>query len=191
MKRYIIAALALTVLGGSAAKADTTKLWETDGWTKITTLPSATDIANNYYVFVDNSQDLMLGVAKGSNQNTKWYSLGVYYQTSVESTTADINGKTWTLESNDGGYTMRNLEYSVLCFQTESDAPWKWDTNDVPSPNSWAKINLSYANGSWTIQNAKFGGDNYPLQIWHFGLSKSHLRMKGLSLPSCLAMLRH
>ena len=83
MKRYILAVLALTMLGGSAVKADTTKLLETDGWTKITTLPTATDIANNYYVFVDNSNDLMLGVAKGVHQDTKWYSLGVYYQTSV------------------------------------------------------------------------------------------------------------
>ena len=158
MKRYIIAVLALTVFGGFAAKADTDKLTTADGWTKITTLPTATDIANNYYVFVDNSSDLMLGVAKGGHQDTKWYSLGLYYQTSVEPTSADINGKTWTLETQSDGFTMRNLEYPALVFQTESEGPWKWDTNDVTTPNGWAKINLAYANGYWTIENGHDAG---------------------------------
>lgn len=139
--------------------ADTNKLTAENGWTKITTLPSASDIANNYYVFVDATRDLMLGTAKGVNQNTKWYSLGVYYQTSVEPVSANINGKVWTLESREGGYAMRNLEYSVLMFQTEWEAPWKWDTNDVASPNGWAKINLAYANGSWTIENGHDPGN--------------------------------
>lgn len=168
MKRYIIAALALTVLGGLPAKADTSKLTTADGWTKITTLPSASDIANNYYVFVDNSNDLMLGVAKGNHQATKWYSLGVYYQSSVESTSADINGKTWILETQGSNFAMRNLEYSFLVMQTESAGAWMFDTNDVPSPNIWAEIALSFSNGSWTIQNAKFGGDNY-LGPWDGG----------------------
>lgn len=163
MKRYIIAALALTVLGGFPAKtlADTSKLTIADGWTKITTLPTATDIANNYYVFVDNSNDLMLGVAKGNHQATKWYSLGVYYQSSVESTSVDINGKTWILEAQGSNFAMRNLEFSALVIQTESAGAWMFDTNDVLTPNVWAEIALSYSNGSWTIQNAKYGGNNY------------------------------
>lgn len=167
MKRYIIAVLALTVFGGFAAKADTDKLTTADGWTKITSLPTATDIANNYYVFVDNSNDLMLGVAKGGHQDTKWYSLGLYYQTSVEPTSADINGKTWILETQSNGFAMRNLEYPALVFQTEYDAPWKWDTNDVTTPNGWAKINLAYANGYWTIENGHDAG-NY-IGPWNGG----------------------
>ena len=159
MKQYILAALA--VMGFAVqANADTSKLTTADGWTKITTLPTATDIANNYYVFVDNSNDLMLGIAKGVNQNTQWYSLGVYYQNSVEPTSADMNGKTWILESYDGGYAMRNLEYSVLCFQTEWNASYRWDTNDVQTPNGWAKINLAYLpDGYWTIENAHDAGN--------------------------------
>ena len=169
MKRYILAVLALTVLGGSAAKADTSKLTSADGWTKITTLPTANDIANNYYVFVDNNNDLMLGVAKGVHQDTKWYSLGVYYQTSVEATSADMNGKTWILESYDGGYAMRNLEHSVFCFQTEWGDASRWDTNDVTNPNGWAKINLAYQpNGYWTIQNGYYPNDGY-IGPWEAG----------------------
>ena len=162
MKRYIFAALALSLLGGSAAKADTGKLTATDGWTKITTLPTATDIANNYYVFVDNSNDLMLGVAKGNHQNTKWYSLGVYYQTSVEPTSVDINGKTWILETQGDGFAMRNLEYSVSPFQTEWNDASKFDTNDVyEAPNGWCKISMLFSNNSWTIQNGYYPSSGY------------------------------
>ena len=144
--------VALLAFAGNAM-ADTTKLLAADGWTKITTLPSSSVIGSNYYVFVDTNNDLMLGTGKGVNQNTKWYSLGVYYYTSVEPTTAAMNNMTWTLESYDGGYAMRNLEYSALVFQTEWNAAYKWDTNDVPTPNGWAKINLAYSDGAWTIEN--------------------------------------
>lgn len=154
----IIAAL---IAFASNAWADTNKLTAEDGWTKITTLPSASDIANNYFVFVDATHDLMLGVAKGNHQATKWYSLGLYYQTSVEPTSANINGKTWILEAQGDGFALRNLEFSALCFQTESAGPWMFDTNDVPNPNSWAQVNLIYADGTWTLQNGKNGGSNF------------------------------
>ena len=161
LKSFILAAIALTGFAGNA-NADTSKLLEADGWTKITTLPTATDIANNYYVFVDNSNDLMLGVAKGVNQNTKWYSLGVYYQTSVEPTSADMNGKTWILETQGDGFAMRNLEYSVSPFQTEWNAAWKFDTNDVyETPNGWCKISMLFSDNSWTIQNGYYPSSGY------------------------------
>lgn len=154
MKRHTIALLTLLAFGGLPAKADTSLLTAADGWTRITTLPTAADIANSYYVFVDDSRDLMLGVAKGVHQSTKWYSLGVYYQNSVEPTSADINGKIWILETQDGGFAMRNLEYSALMFQTEWNANYRWDTNDVETPNEWTKINLAYLpEGYWTIEN--------------------------------------
>ena len=96
-KNFIITLVALLAFAGNAW-ADTTKLLEADGWTKITSVPTSTDINNNYYVFVDTNLDLMLGTGKGANQNTKWYSLGVYYYTSVEPTSAEMNNMVWTLE---------------------------------------------------------------------------------------------
>ena len=156
---YTIIAALIAFTGN--AWADTDKLPAADGWTKITTVPTASDISSNYYVFVDDTNDLMLGVAKGNHQATKWYSLGLYYQTSVEPTSASINGKTWILETQGDGFALRNLEYSALCFQTESAGEWMYDTNDVPTTNAWTQINLIYANGSWTLQNGKHGGDNY------------------------------
>lgn len=157
------------VLGSSTSIADTSKLTTADGWTKITTLPTAADIENNYYVFVDNSQDLMLGVGKGVNQNTKWYSLGVYYKASVEPTSAAINGMTWTLESVGSGFAMRNLEYSVSPFQTEWNAAWKFDTNDVyETANEWTEVRFAYSGGAWTIQNGKYPNSGY-LGPWNDG----------------------
>jgi len=148
--------------GGGKISADTTKLLEADGWTKITSLPTSSDIESNYYVFVDNTNDLMLGIAKGVNQNTKWYSLGVFYQSSVEPTSSEMNGKTWILETQGEGFAMRNLEYSVSPFQTEWGAAWKFDTNDVyTTSNDWCKIILTYADGSWTIQNGKYPESGY------------------------------
>ena len=159
-KSFYTIIAALIAFAGNAW-ADTDKLPAADGWTKITTVPTEAEIGSNYYVFVDATRDLMLGVAKGVHQNTKWYSLGLYYLTSVEPTSANINGKTWILETQSDGFALRNLEYSALCFQTESAGAWMFDTNDVSTPNQWAKVNLIYANGIWTIQNGKNGGSNY------------------------------
>lgn len=162
MNRHIFAVLVMSALGVSVAKADTTRLTAEDGWTKITSLPTAADLANNYYVFVDNTNDLMLGVAKGVNQNTKWYSLGVFYQNSVEPTSADINGKTWIVESSGSGYSLRNLEHSAQPMMTEWNAAWKFDTNDVYQPDgNWTVTLWNYANGSWTIQNGKYPDSGY------------------------------
>ena len=160
-KSFFLAVVMLIGFVGNA-KADTDKLLASDGWTKITTLPTSTDIANNYYVFVDNANDLMLGIAKGVNQNTKWYSLGAFYQTSVSPTTSAILSKTWTLETQGNGYALRNLEYSVSPMQTEWESPWKFDTNDIyENSNDWAKMLLAYSNGYWTIQNGYFPNSGY------------------------------
>ena len=155
MKRKLFFLLAL-MLTSISTWADTDKLPAADGWTKITDVPTASEIANNYYVFVDATQDLMLGFGKGVHQNTKWYSLGVYYRTSVSSTSKDINQMVWTLEAVDGVFAMRNLEQPGQVFQTEWGAGEKWDTNDVISPNTWARLSLAYSDGLWTIQNGYY-----------------------------------
>ena len=161
LKSLFIAALALTCLAGNAW-ADTNKLKAEDGWTKITSVPTAAEIANNYYVFVDATRDLMLGVGKGVNQNTKWYSLGVFYQSSVEPTSAEINGKTWTLDTYGSGFALRNLEYSVSPFQTEWNAAQKFDTNDVyATANEWTEVRFTLADGVFTLQNGKYPDSGY------------------------------
>ena len=160
LKSFIFSVIALLAFG-SNAMADTDKLTAADGWTKITSVPTSSDIANNYYVFVDATRDLMLGIGKGVHQDTKWYSLGVYYYTSVEPISKDITTMTWTLESYNGAFAMRNLDQPVLVLQTEWNAAWKFDTNDVSSPNEWTPVNLALSDGVWTIQNAKYPDSGY------------------------------
>ena len=158
MKRYIIAVLIL--IGCiSSAWADTNRLTTADGWTKITTLPSATEIANNYYVIVDNSQDLMVTISNGSHNKGKWYSLSLWYQTSVSPTSSAILSKLWILQKGsygDGSYALQNVEYPARLLQTEYDKGYLMETNDVSSPNDWSKLNFAYSNGYWTIENGQY-----------------------------------
>lgn len=168
LKSILIAALALTGFAGNAW-ADTDKLTAEDGWTKITTVPTASEIANNYYVFVDATRDLMLGIGKGVNQNTKWYSLGVYYRASVEPTAKDFIPLTWTLESYGNGFAMRNLDQPVSLFQTEWNAASKFDTNDVyGSANEWTEVRFTLSDGVWTLQNGKYPDSGY-IGPWNDG----------------------
>ncbi len=159
MKRFIFALFAMIAFGGMSAKADTSLLTTADGWTKITTLPTATDIDNNYYVIVDNSKDLMLTISNGSHNKGKWYSLSLWYQTSVSPTTSAILSKLWILQKGnygDGSYALQNVEYPARLIQTEYDKGYLMETNDVSSPNDWSKLNFAYSNGYWTIENGQY-----------------------------------
>ena len=160
-RRFFFAVLSLMSFVGNAW-ADTDKLLESDGWSKVTSMPTSAEMANNYYVFVDNSQDLMLGIGKGVNQNTKWYSLGVFYRPSVEPTTKEFIPLTWTLESYGSGFAMRNLDQPVSLFQTEWNAAWEFDTNDVyETANEWTEVRFVLADGAWTLQNGKYPDSGY------------------------------
>lgn len=141
------------------AWADTDKLTVADGWTKISSVPTSSEIASNYYVFVDATRDLMLGIGKGVENTKAWYSLALYYRTSVSATSKDITPMVWTLEADNGGFSMRNLDQPVRVFQTEWNASWYFDTNDVTSPNEWSKVNLALADGKWTLENGKYTGN--------------------------------
>lgn len=171
LKSLFIAALALTGFAGNAW-ADTDKLTGADGWTKITTLPSASDIAENYYVIVDNSQDLMLTLANGSHNKGKWYSLSLWYQTSVSPTTSAILSKLWILQKgsySDGSYALQNVEYPARLLQTEYDKGYLMETNDVSSPNDWSKLNFAYNNGYWTIENGQYPASSNAGYKGHLG----------------------
>ena len=168
IRQFTIAILALLSFAGTSF-ADTSRLTSADGWTKITTLPTNGEMASNYYVIVDNSQDLMLGIGKGVNNDTKWYSLAAFYYTGVNPNTSDILCRTWTFEPISGGIALRNLEYSVSPMQTEWDAAWRYDTNDIyNNVNDWARTYLNYSDGCWTIQNGYYPDSGY-LGPWNDG----------------------
>ena len=88
-------AILFAVLGVSmSAKADTSILKSSDGWQKITALPS--NLGDYYYVFVDNGQDLMMTLGAGAHQGNSYKTM--WYQKSGNPAT-DLN-KVWTLETN-------------------------------------------------------------------------------------------
>jgi len=162
MKRKLLLAMAvlLSVVGVRQANADTSLLAAGNGWTKITTI-SQSEIANNYYVFVANDADLMLGLADSPTQGNK----AAFYQTSADPATDAT--KVWYLEANGASYSMRNISYTYLQMQTEwssSSNDLRWRTNDQPQSIEWTGLGLSYADGAWTMTSTKY---NRPLGIYN------------------------
>ena len=148
-------------MSGNVAFADTSLLTTADGWTKITSI-SQTDIANNYYVFVDNDADLMIGLAASTNQSNN----AMFYQASTADLTKDL-AKVWILEANGSNYAMRNLNLTALQLQTEwssSSNDLRWRTNDQDASVSWTGLGLSYEDGAWTMTSMQY---SRPLGIYN------------------------
>ena len=159
--KLFMAACAL-LAGSTVASADTSLLKESDGWQKITAI-SQTDIANNYYVFVANDADLMLGIANSSTQGNN----ALFYQSSVDPAT-DLT-KVFYLEKNGTNYAMRNVKVDYLQFQTEwssSSNDLRWRNNDQREAISWTGLGLAYADGAWTLTSTQY---NRPLGIYNNG----------------------
>ena len=149
-------AIFLVVLGVSTtAKADTSILKESEGWQKITALPSS--LSDYYYVLVDNTQDLMLTMAVGAHQDSKYYTM--YYKTSVNP--LQNKAALWTIEGNN--YTFRNAEYTTFAMQTEWNAAWYYRTHDQPNPCEWTTTIPTYSlsEACWAIQNGKYPESGY------------------------------
>ena len=163
MKKQLLFVALSALMGGNTAFADTSLLTSADGWTKITSI-SQDDIANNYYVFVDNDADLMLGLAKSSVQENN----AMFYQASSSDITNDLY-KVWVLEKNGDNYGLRNLGHNQLQLQTEyvgtNDDP-HWRQNDQPASCEWTGFSLAYADGKWTLTSTKYGR---PLGVYNDG----------------------
>ena len=150
----------LSIVGVRQAKADTSLLTAGNGWTKISTI-SQSEIVNNFYVFVDNTADLMLGLANSSAQGNK----AAFYQASADP--ANDATKVWYLEANGANYSMRNITYTYLQMQTEwsgSSNDLRWRTNDQAKSIEWTGLGLEYADGAWTMKSTKY---NRPLGIYN------------------------
>ena len=151
----MLMAIAAICMGMLPARADTSVISNGEGgWTKLTSLPAT--LSDYYFVFVDNSQDLMLELRKGvENPNN-----ALFYMTSKNPLL--YRSFLWTLEANSGTYagmySMRNVEYSTLMMQTEWGKGYNWDTNDQASPCEWTAVNMQYdsSNGYWTFENGRY-----------------------------------
>ena len=158
-KLKLLCAVAALIFGVSSAYADTSLLTEANGWQKITTI-SQNDILNNYYVFVDDAADLMLGIANSTKQGNN----ALFYQTSTNPVT-DLT-KVFYLEANESYYAMRNVKIDYLQFQTEwsnSSNDLRWRNNDQPKSIEWTRLSLEYLNGAWILTSTKY---NRPLGIY-------------------------
>lgn len=147
------------------AQADTSIINDgVGGWTKITALPE--QLTDYYFVFVDNTADLMLSYGEGVNQSTV-----ATYKTMVYRTSADpaMNpAMLWEITTNsaDGGssWSIKSAVESTYYIQTEWDAGWYCRTHDQSAENNtWCKWIIEYADaeGYWTIQNGKYPSSGY------------------------------
>lgn len=149
-------AILFAVLGvGTTANADTSILKESEGWQKITEIPS--NKTDYYYALVDNNNDLMLTMGVGANQGSSYYTM--YYKNSVNP--LQNKAALWTIEGDN--YTFRNSEYTVYAMQTEWNAAWNYRTHDQPNACEWTATKPVYSISDlcWTIQNGKYPDSGY------------------------------
>ena len=149
-------AILIAVFGVStAAKADTSILKESEGWQKITSMPSS--LGDYYFALVDKSNDLMLTMAPGAHQGSGYYTM--YYRKSVNP--LQHRASLWTIEGTN--YTFRNVEYTKFAMQTEWGAAWNYRTHDQPNPCEWTATKPIYSLDEvcWTIQNGKYPEAGY------------------------------
>lgn len=157
--KKLTAATAVVMFGVVGAQADTSVIQDgVGGWTKITAIPETP--GDYYFVFVDNSQDLMLSFGEGVNQSTNAAYKTMVYRTSEDP--AMNPAMLWTLTANDGGYSIKSAVEATYYLQTEGNAEWYCRTHDNGGGSaSWYKWILAYADGSWTIQNGKYTDKGY------------------------------
>ena len=180
--KFLCLAAALTFGGAGSAWADTSLLTETDGWLKLTALPD--NVADYYFTIVDNNSDLMLSLARGKNQDGAYN--GLYYKTSANPLVD--KSMLFTLELFDGSYLMTNAEYNIRFLQTEWNAAHLYRTHDNGGgDNSWGKISFNYADGCWTVQNAKYPVEdgNY-LGVWNDNQAAANAQELALNKPASM-----
>ena len=125
-----------------------------NGYTHITSMEQLTQAINgSYFVLCSDEADLMLGLANAKNNGNK----ALHYQSPINPL-GDCS-KVFTMETLDGGYCLRNIDYDGLLLQTEMDAPWNLRTHDQPYPIFWARLLLTLDGSAWTIENGTYTGN--------------------------------
>ena len=181
--KLFMAACALFA-GSTVASADTSLLKESDGWQKITAMP--TNLSDYYFCIVDNSNDYMLTLSRGlSGQQTEAYN-GLLYANSVNPLVD--KSKLFTIEAYDGNWVMTNVEYNGYFLQTEYNAAHYYRTHDNGGGNkTWGKIKFTYTDSYWTIQNGQYPVEdgNY-LGVWNDGQAPANGQGLALNKPATM-----
>ncbi len=160
----IVLALFASILFTFEAKADTSVISNgKNGWTKITSLPS--NLSDYYFVFVDNTKDLMLSYGEGYNESTDLSYKTMVYRTSEDP--AMNPAMLWQISTNnaDGGtsWSIKSAVEPTFFIQTEWNAAWYCRTHDQNAENvTWCKWIINYVDDLyWTIQNGKYPDEGY------------------------------
>lgn len=150
-------AVAILMVCGMTAKADTSVIANgVGGWTKLTTLPA--NLSDYYFVFVDKDRDLMLSYGEGNNQSTDAAFKTMVYRTSKDP--AMNPGFLWTLEANNGGYSIKSAVEDTYYIQTEWNASWYCRSHDNGGGSaSWYKWNIALTDGAYTLENGTYTGN--------------------------------
>lgn len=157
-RTLLTAILLMTGLNG--AWADTSVISNgVGGWTKITELPTA--LGDYYFVFVDNTNDLMLSYGEGNNQSDNVARKTMVYRTSKNP--AMNPSMLWEISENvTGGWSIKSAVEPTYYIQTEWNAAWYCRTNDNGGGGAdWYNWTIAYADSKWTIQNGKYPEAGY------------------------------
>lgn len=109
------------------------------GWTQVTA-ESGLGLSGYYYVFLDISEtDFETGMVMSATENGlpqyKWSDM-------------DDNKQLWTMESSNGGYALKNVEYGKYSNYT---APWSGNMSTNLPGNVFKPTYISY--GKWEMKN--------------------------------------
>ena len=150
----------LLVIGLNGAWADTSAISDgVGGWEKITSLPAT--LTDYYFVFVDDSRDLMLSYGSGPNQSTNAAYKTMVYRTGQNP--IDNPLMLWEITSNTkGGWSIKNATEPTYYIQTEWQAAWYARTHDNGGgSDEWYNWTIEYADAKWTIKNGKYPDAGY------------------------------
>lgn len=171
MKKQLLKVAALfvvalfSVMPAKAAHEDYLK--ESDGWTKITSLPA--NIEDYYFAILEDSQDKIMKLDQGQNQ---WQEYKTMWYTPLTENPVNDKATLWTLETMEGVegyadcYTMRNMSAPSYAMQTGSAwEPWFFRLQIQDTPNDLTAVGVAYSEdengGFWTLRNARHGDNNY------------------------------
>lgn len=157
-KITLASAAALFFVGGGesyAQSATKASLFTADnGYTEVKSLPTdPAELAKYYYVIADASEEKILQLADGkSGQNGS----GKVMEYVDVNNPLQNQGDLWIIEHTTEGYHIRSVAYSGLLMQTEWNAAQYRRTNDQPHACQWTKVNMTYTEAGWQIENGTY-----------------------------------
>ena len=126
-----------------------------DPWTQQTTAVPA-NVGNYFFVLKDFPKDLIMvskaGANQGSGNKTMWYTANVDPGTNKNAL--------WVFDTDGEYQIITSVTTPDIMFQT--DGQWNYRTqNNGGGDLSWGRAKFALTENGWTVQNGRYGGDNY------------------------------